>query len=63
MDEAATIFLFYGTGAIIMITLCVLFYLRSVSTRKAYHCGQCGESFKTELMEASHCNHCGAPLK
>lgn len=43
--------------------IAVLLYMRSVSSRKSYTCPQCGECMTVELMEASRCNTCGAPLQ
>ena len=57
------VFVIYGCGAAFVILLAVLFFLRAVASRKQYRCPQCGEAVKTELMSASHCNMCGAPLK
>ena len=45
-----------------LIALGLLFYLRAVISRKTYRCRQCGEIVDVELMHASHCNTCGAPL-
>lgn len=52
----------YGGGGALMLLLGVFFYVRSVESRAEYRCSQCGERQKTELMTASRCNHCGAPL-
>lgn len=35
-------------------------YHRAVQSRKYYKCSECGESFRVELMQASHCKVCGA---
>jgi DNA-directed RNA polymerase subunit RPC12/RpoP len=46
--------------AILLICLGALLYKRAVDSRKYYKCTECGESFRVELMEASHCKTCGA---
>ena len=61
--EGLIVLLIYGGGALVVVVLGVLFYLRSVSTRKRYCCPQCGEQMSVELMKAEHCNMCGAPLR
>lgn len=40
----------------------VFFFSRAVSSRKYYKCPHCGESFRVELMRASHCKACGAEV-
>ena len=45
-----------------VIALPVLFWLRSVASRKTQVCGQCGEQVTVELMRGTHCQSCGAPL-
>ena len=40
----------------------VLLYVRSLASRQAYRCPQCREVVSVELMRASRCNVCGAPL-
>ena len=40
----------------------IVFFLRAVDSRRWYACSKCGERVKVELMEASHCNTCGADL-
>lgn len=57
------VLLIYAAVLAGLIVLGVLFYLRAVASRKHYRCPQCGERMTTELMSASHCNMCGAPLK
>ena len=46
----------------ILIGLPVGFWLRSAASRKTQVCGQCGEQVVVELMHATHCQNCGAPL-
>ena len=47
---------------VLLVLLGIICYLYSVSTRKYYTCPECGEKFRTEHMEASHCSTCGAEL-
>ncbi len=63
MEEISILWLIYGPAAALLLFLGIVFYLRSAASRQTYRCSQCGESFRVELMDASHCNHCGAPLK
>jgi hypothetical protein len=51
-----------GIGAVVLL-VGIIFYLRSVASRKRYCCPQCGEQLQVELMKAEHCNMCGAPLR
>ena len=62
MEGLVVLLLYTGIG-VIVIVLGVLFYLRSVASRKRYCCPQCGEQVSVELMKAGHCNVCGAPLR
>ena len=55
--------LIYGGMGLVLLALGILFYWRSVSSRKRYCCPQCGEQISVELMEAGHCNTCGAPFR
>jgi rRNA maturation endonuclease Nob1 len=41
----------------------IVFFLRAIDSRKWYVCPQCGERIRVELMEAGHCNTCGAELQ
>ncbi len=41
----------------------IVFFLRAMESRKTYACPQCGERVRVELMEAAHCNSCGATLQ
>jgi uncharacterized protein (DUF983 family) len=41
----------------------IVFFLRSMDSRKWFACPKCGERLRAELMEARHCNTCGAELK
>lgn len=43
--------------------LVVFLYLRSVLSRRGYRCPHCGERLSVELMQATFCNVCGAPLR
>lgn len=50
---------------IVFILLVVAFiwaYKKSVKSRKYYKCPQCGESFRSEHMDAQSCKVCGAQL-
>jgi DNA-directed RNA polymerase subunit RPC12/RpoP len=52
-------YLMLGLGAI---GLAVLLYVRAMASRAVYRCPQCQEIVTVELMQASRCNTCGAPL-
>ena len=52
----------YAFGLLVIATIGFLLYLRSVDSRRRYQCAACGETQRVELMTASHCNCCGAPL-
>jgi len=60
--SALAVLLIYGSIAALIVVLGLVFYLRSVGSRKRYDCPQCGEQVSVELMRASHCSMCGAPL-
>ena len=46
-----------------VIVACALFaYDKAVKSRKCYRCPECGESFRTEHMDAKCCKVCGAKL-
>jgi len=60
--EGLILFLVYGAIAVVVVGFGFLFYVRSVASRKRYVCPQCGEQQTVELMDASHCNACGAPF-
>ena len=48
---------------IVVIIVCALIaYDKSLKSRKYYKCPKCGESFRTEHMEAKCCKVCGAKL-
>jgi predicted RNA-binding Zn-ribbon protein involved in translation (DUF1610 family) len=53
------IFSFFG---LCVVALGILLYSRAVASRKAHVCPQCGERITVELMDATRCNACGAPL-
>ena len=61
MGDARSLLILFGI-VLVVVVLGVLFYLRAAASRKLYKCPQCGEMVEVELMKASHCNHCGAPL-
>ena len=56
------IVLIYGVGGAIIFGLGIVFTIRAVLSRKTYRCPSCGERVRVELMNATHCNTCGAPL-
>jgi|GEM_PF-3332785 len=56
------IVLLYVLGAALVVALGFFLYLRSVTSRRLYVCPACGEKQNVELMEATHCNSCGAPF-
>ena len=51
----------YGVVSLVA-SVVLLLFLRSVGSRKTYRCSQCGEMARAELMKATHCSSCGAPL-
>ena len=53
----------YGAIGAILLVLAIVFYSRSVASRKRYCCPKCGEQISVELMSAGHCNVCGTPLR
>jgi serine/threonine protein kinase/uncharacterized integral membrane protein len=57
-----SIVLIYGVGGAIIFGLGIVFTIRAVLSRKTYRCPSCGERVRVELMNATHCNTCGAPL-
>ena len=57
------VILIYGGGGALLLILAVVFYLRSVSSRKFYVCPHCGERQRVELMDAQHCSSCGSDLQ
>ena len=61
--EGLIVLAFYALIGLLLIILAVVFYTRSVASRKRYCCPQCGEQISVELMDAGHCNFCGAPLR
>ncbi len=61
-DIAMLVILFYGLVFGGLAVLALLFYLRAANSRRTYTCPQCGERVRVELMDASSCNMCGAPL-
>lgn len=60
--EGPLLLLVYALVGALVIGLGILLYLRSAASRQTYTCAQCGESLTVELMRATHCNTCGAPL-
>lgn len=60
--EGLIILAVYGLGGLLLVALGFLFYTRAVASRKAHACPQCGERMTVELMDATRCNTCGAPL-
>ncbi len=61
--EGMVVILFYAAAGVVVLIAGALFYARSVKSRKRYCCPKCGERVAVELMEASRCNMCGAPLR
>jgi hypothetical protein len=55
--------LIYFFGFVLLAMLALLLFIRAVSSRKQYVCPHCGERLTVELMSASRCNMCGAPLR
>ncbi len=60
--EGLVILALYVLGGLLLVGLGVLLYVRAAASRKAYVCPECGERMTVELMKASRCNTCGAPL-
>ena len=53
----------YGTLGAVALLIAFAVWSRSVAHRRWYECPQCGERVRVELMRASNCNTCGAPLR
>ena len=47
----------------IAVPIAILLYVRAAESRKRYTCASCGERVTVELMDAGHCNTCGAPFE
>ena len=62
MDLSFLVFYLYLAAGAVGLALIGLCFLRAVGSRKSYSCRHCGEKVRVELMDALHCNHCGAPL-
>ncbi len=56
------ILLFYALIAVAILTFGLLLWARSSLSRKSYRCPKCHEVVQVELMNATRCNVCGAPL-
>ena len=56
------VLLAYVFVGLLLVALGFLFYLRSVASRRRHTCPECGEVQEVELMNASRCSTCGAPL-
>ena len=52
----------YVVIGLALLALGIVLYLRSVESRRTYTCGACGETQKVELMAATRCSVCGAPI-
>jgi hypothetical protein len=52
----------YVVAGLGLLGLAVLLYLRATASRTVYRCPKCNEVVSVELMQASRCNVCGAPL-
>jgi hypothetical protein len=59
--EALGVILLYALISLLICGLGLFLYLRSVASRRTLTCPQCGEVQTVELMNATHCNTCGAP--
>lgn len=62
MDGGVIVLIMYILGGLLVLVLGAIFFARSLASRKYYCCPQCGERFRVELMKASRCNVCGAPI-
>ena len=47
---------------VLFVWACIWAYKKSVKSRKYYKCPECGESFRSEHMDAQCCKVCGAKL-
>ncbi len=56
------ILLIYGGALLAIVAIAALFYGLAVQSRRNYTCPNCGERYRMEHLEASHCNSCGTPL-
>lgn len=55
--------IFYTAIGIPIVIVSVIVYQRAIATRKFYKCPNCGETFRTELMDAKCCKVCGTYLE
>lgn len=60
--EGLLVLLFYVLVGIGVLIVGVIFYLRAGLSRATYTCPKCQTRVRVELMEADHCNVCGARL-
>jgi hypothetical protein len=60
--DALIVIVIYALGILIVVGLGFLLYFRALASRRSSVCPQCGERLTVELMEATRCNTCGAPL-
>lgn len=61
--EPFLIFLIYPAIGVLLLGLAAVLYFRASLSRKSYRCPQCHEVINVELMDATYCNVCGAPLR
>ncbi len=53
----------WGVALVVVLTIGLLCYLRSVASRRHWRCPACGERCTTEHLEATCCSSCGAALE
>jgi transcription initiation factor IIE alpha subunit len=61
--EGLIVLALYAALGVGVVVVAVVFYLRAELSRSSYHCPKCHTSIRVELMEANHCNVCGAWLR
>ncbi|MGF1579405.1 MAG: hypothetical protein ACFCD0_08590 [Gemmataceae bacterium] len=61
--EAFIVLGFYALIGLAVVVFGGLVYVRATMSRKTYRCQECNEVISVELMDASYCNVCGAPLR
>lgn len=55
--------IFYAIIGLLLATIGYFTYKKAVASRKYYICPGCGESFRTEFMDAKCCKVCGTSLE
>lgn len=55
--------LIYPAIFLLVLGTAIFLFWRANLTKRVYQCPNCHERIRVELMDASYCNVCGAPLK